>query len=179
MFDKIQCLNFSFNGYLLSSALTIIFLMEMFTTPRNVSRNCKWTLSTSVLSQVEKYYPHMDSRLHCHTKGLVRLKPCSHGYDIVPFRSGPKSDTEGVAFTWVRKKSSGLFQNRSRNWAIQKSEPEVGTIRYRTVPFSCEQKNRSSLGPLSGPVWFPRVTRSWFLWPRLIFRLRVDLIAPH
>ena len=37
-------------------------------------------------------------------------------------------------------KSSGPFQNRSRNWEVRKSEPETGTIRYRTVPFSCEQK---------------------------------------
>ena len=45
-----------------------------------------------------------------------------------------------------------------------KSEPEIGTILCRTVPFSCEQQNRSSLGPLSGPVWFLWVTPSWFLW---------------
>ena len=46
----------------------------------------------------------------------------------------------GVAFTRVRKKSSSPFQNRSRNWAVRKIEPESGTIRYRTVSFSCEQK---------------------------------------
>ena len=93
------------------------------------------------------------------------LRPRSHGYNIVPFRSGPKSGTEkGCVHTAEsEKKSSGPFQNRSRNWAVRKSEPEIRTIRYRTVPFSCEQKNRSSLGPLSGPVWFPQVTPSWFL----------------
>ena len=57
------------------------------------------------------------------------------------------------------KKSSGPFQNRSRNWAVRKSEPEIGTIRYRTVPFSCEQK-LYDIVPLSGPVWYLRVTPS-------------------
>ena len=90
----------------------------------------------------------------------------------VRYRTVPtqKVVRRGVAFTRVRKKSSFPFQNRPRNWAVRKSEPEIGTIRYRTVPFSCEQKNRSSLGSLAGPVWFPRVTptlvsmtQRWFL----------------
>ena len=72
------------------------------------------------------------------------------------------------------KKSSGPFQNRSRNWAVRKSEPEIGTIRYRTVPFSCEQK-WYDIVPLSGPVWYLRVTPSWFLLPYLMSRLRLDL----
>ena len=41
MFDKIHCFNFSSNGYLPSSALTIMFLVEMFKTPRSLLRNCK------------------------------------------------------------------------------------------------------------------------------------------
>ena len=91
-------------------------------------------------------------------------RPCSYGYDIVPFHFGPfqKVVRRGVAFTRVRKKSSGPFQNRSRNWAVRKSEPEIGTIRYRTVQLSCEQK-RYDIVPLSGPVWYLRVTPSWFL----------------
>ena len=109
--------------------------------------------------------------------GMCCFRPCSHGYDIVPFHFGPfqKVVRRGVAFTRVRKKSSGPFQNRSRNWAVRKSEPEIGTIRYRTVPFSCEQK-RYDIVPLSGPVWYIRVTPSWFL---MMSRLRLDLIAPH
>ena len=51
--------------------------------------------------------------------------------------------------TRVRKELSGPFQNRSRNWAVRKSEPEIGTIRYRTVPFSFEQK-RYDIVQLSG-----------------------------
>ena len=108
---------------------------------------------------------------------MTQLGPCSHGYDIVPFHFGPfqKVVRRGVAFTRVGKKSSGPFQNRSRNWAVRKSEPEIGTIRYRTVPFSCEQK-RYDIVPLSGPVWYIRVTPSWFL---MMSRLRLDLVAPH
>ena len=55
-----------------------------------------------------------------------------------------------VPFTRVRKKLSGPFENRSRNWAVLKSEPEIGTIRYRTIPFSCEQK-RYDIVPLFEP----------------------------
>ena len=56
-----------------------------------------------------------------------------------------------VAFTRVWKKIKRVsFQNRSRNWAVRKSEPDIGTIRYRTVPFSCEQK-RYDIVPLFGP----------------------------
>ena len=97
-----------------------------------------------------------------HTR--ANFRPCSHGYDIVPFHFGPFQNVvrRGVAFTRVRKKSSGPFQNRSRNWAVRKSEPEIGTIRYRTVPLSCEQK-RYDIVPLSGPVWYLQVTPSWFL----------------
>ena len=38
-------------------------------------------------------------------------RPCSHGYDIVPFHFGPlqKVVQRGVAFIRVRKKSSGPF----------------------------------------------------------------------
>ena len=56
---------------------------------------------------------------------------------------------EGCVHTGT-KTLSGPFQNRSRNWAVRKSEPEIRTIRYRTVPFSCEQK-RYDIIPLSGP----------------------------
>ena len=95
---------------------------------------------------------------------IVSPRPCSHGYDIVPFHFGlfQKVVQREVAFTRERKKSSGPFQNRSRNWAVRKSEPEIGTIRYRIVPFSCEQK-RYDIVPLFGPVWYLRVTPSWFL----------------
>ena len=48
------------------------------------------------------------------------------------------------------KKSSGPFQNRSRNWAVRKSEPEIGTRRYRTVPLSCEQKQYDTIPFCSG-----------------------------
>ena len=51
-------------------------------------------------------------------------------YRTVPLWSVPKSSTERGAFTWVQKKSSGPFQNRSRNWAIQKRGPEIGKIQY-------------------------------------------------
>ena len=70
------------------------------------------------------------------------LRPCPNGYDIVPFHFGPfqKWYGEGLRLYGYGKKSSGPFQNRFRNWAVRKSEPEIGTIRYRTVPFSCEQK---------------------------------------
>ena len=54
---------------------------------------------------------------------------------------------EGLRSHGYEKKSSGPFQNRSRNWAVRKSEPEIGTIRYRTVPFSSEQKRYDIVPP--------------------------------
>ena len=69
---------------------------------------------------------------------------------------------EGLRSHGYGKKSSGPFQNRSRNWGVRKSGPESGTIRYRTVPFSCEQK-WYDIVPLSGPVLYLWVTSSWFL----------------
>ena len=70
------------------------------------------------------------------------LRPCSHGYDIVPFHFGPfqKVVRRGVAFTRVRKKSSGPFQNRSRNWAARKVNQKLE--RYDIVPFR-SRVNRS------------------------------------
>ena len=47
---------------------------------------------------------------------------------------------EGLRLHGYEKKSSGPFQNRSRNWVVRKREPESGTIRYCIVLFSCEQK---------------------------------------
>ena len=62
-------------------------------------------------------------------------------YRTVPLRSVPKSSTErGCIHKCTEKRSSGPFQNRSRNWAVHKSEPEIGTRRYRTILFSFEQK---------------------------------------
>ena len=84
----------------------------------------------------------------------VRTWPCSHGYDIVPFHFGPfqKVARRGVAFTRVREKNQSVSS---------KTGPEIGRYgkvnqkleRYDIVPF-CSRVNRSSLGPLSGPVWF-------------------------
>ena len=94
----------------------------------------------------------------------IQLRPCSHGYDIVQFHFGSfqKVVRRGVAFTRVRKKIKRSVPKHSRNWAVWKSEPESGTIRYRTVPFSCEQK-RYDIVPLSGPVLYLWVTPNWFL----------------
>ena len=58
----------------------------------------------------------------------------------VSYRSTLVRSKKWYAFTRLWKKSSGLFQNRSRNWAVWKSEPEIGMIQYRTIPFLCEQK---------------------------------------
>ena len=118
--------------------------------------------------RLEKRHPVSDSKAKKNTLiggtspygTYMALPPPPGSYRSVPVQ---KVVRRGVAFTRVRKKSSGPFQNRSRNWAVWKSEQETGTIRYGTVPFSCEQKDRSSLGPLSGPVWFKRVTPSWCL----------------
>ena len=45
-----------------------------------------------------------------------------------------------------------------RGGGLRKNEQEIGKLRYRTIPFSCEQKNpeknRSSLGPLSALFGF-------------------------
>ena len=67
-------------------------------------------------------------------------------YRTVPPRSVPKSGTERGCVHTGNEKSSGPFQNRSRNWSVRKSEPEIGTIRYRTVPLSCEQTCLVSMG---------------------------------
>ena len=64
---------------------------------------------------------------------------------------------EGLHSHGYARKSSGPFQNRSRNWVIWKSGPEFGKIRYHTIQFSCEQK-RYDIVLLSEPVWYPRVT---------------------
>ena len=72
----------------------------------------------------------------------------SSGEGITLFRCVPvrpkKWHGDGLRSYGYRKKSRGPFQNRSRNWAVRKSEPETGTARYLTVPFSWEQKIRSS-----------------------------------
>ena len=123
MLDKIHCFNFSFNGYLLSSALTIIFLMEMFKTPRNLLRNCKWTLWTSVWSQVEKWYPLYGFQTLLPHKRIGKIEAL-----FVPFRSGPKCGTErGCVHTGTEK------NHEVRSKTGPESEPEIGTIRYRTV----------------------------------------------
>ena len=75
-------------------------------------------------------------------------------YRTVPLRFVPNSFQKvvlrGLRSHGYEKKLSGLFQNRSRNWALRKSEPEIETTRYRTVPFSCGQK-RYDIVPFSGP----------------------------
>ena len=54
-----------------------------------------------------------------------------------------KADKErGCTHTVVCKKSSEPVQNRSKIWVVQKSEPEIGPVRKRTVPFSYEQKKQ-------------------------------------
>ena len=95
----------------------------------------------------------------------------SHGYGKLK-RSVPKqvqklSGTE----KWIRNWNDTISYRSVLVWKE--------AVRYRTVLFSCEQKNRSSLGPLYGPVWFLQVTPSWLLWPHLMPRLRLGLIAHH
>ena len=105
--------------------------------------------------------------------------PHSHKNDCVPFRSCPFQKVVSVRLLHgYRKKSSGPFQYMSRNCAVRRSEPEIQTIRKRTVPFSYEQKNRSSSGPLSSPVWFLLVTPSWFLLlPQMDQMSRVEIMG--
>ena len=83
-------------------------------------------------------------------------------YRTVLLRSVPKSGTERGCVHTGTEKIKWSVPNRSRNWAVRKSGPEIRTIRYRTVPFPCEQKPYDIV-PLSGPVWYLRVTPSWFL----------------
>ena len=40
---------------------------------------------------------------------------------------------EGLRSHGYGKKTSGPFQNRFRNWAVWKSEPEIGTIRFNSI----------------------------------------------
>ena len=47
--------------------------------------------------------------------------------------------------------------------------------RYRTVPLRSVPKSGTDIVPLSGPVWYLRVTRSWFLLRYLMSKLRSDL----
>ena len=107
-------------------------------------------------------------------------RPCSHGYDTVPSHFGPfkKVVQRGIAFTWIRKKIKRSVPKQIQKLAIQKSGPEIGKIRYHAIQFSCEQK-QYDIVTLSEPVWYLRVKPSWFLWPLLMSRLRLDLIAPH
>ena len=74
----------------------------------------------------------------------AKLRPCSHWYNIgqlVTLRSVPKSGTERDRIHTGTEKTQKV---RSRNWAVRKSEPEIGTIRYRTVPFR-SRVNRSGM----------------------------------
>ena len=73
-------------------------------------------------------------------KSIIRRKLDPVHTGTISYRStsvrSKKWHGEGLRSHGYGKKSSGPFQNRSRNWAVRKSEPEIGTIRYRTVPFS-------------------------------------------
>ena len=56
----------------------------------------------------------------------------------ISYRSVPKSGTEEVLCSHgYGKNQVDRSENRSRNWAVPKSEPEIGTVRYRTISFSC------------------------------------------
>ena len=98
---------------------------------------------------------------------ILYSSPLSHGHDygFVLVRSGPfrKTRRREVAFTQGnRNKPSEPVQNRFKIWMVRESEPEIGPVRKRTIPFPYEQKGRSSSGPLSGPAGFLRVHASAF-----------------
>ena len=69
---------------------------------------------------------------------------------------------EGLRSHGYGKKIKRSVPKQVQKLGGTESEPEIGTIPYRTVPFSCEQK-QYDIVPLSGPVWHLRVTPSWFL----------------
>ena len=61
-----------------------------------------------------------------------------------------------------RNKPSEPIQNRFKIRMVRKSEPEIEPVRKRYIPFSYEQKGRSSSGPRSGPAGFLQVHASAF-----------------
>ena len=98
---------------------------------------------------------------------ILYSRPPSHGHesDFILVRSGlfQKAGRREVAFTrGYRNKLSEPVQNRFKIRMVRKSEPEIGPVRKRTIPFPYEHKGRSSSGPLSGPAGFLRVHTSVF-----------------
>ena len=113
----------------------------------------KWKCKQFLVRKCRQSHVSLSSFLLCSNRilhcGLFSFRPCSHGYDIVPFHFSPfqKMVLRGAAFTRVWKKSSSLFENGSRNWTVRKSEPKIGTIRYRTVLFSVLFSREQKTGP--------------------------------
>ena len=75
-----------------------------------------------------------------------------HEYDFILVRSGSfqKAGRRDVAFTrGYRDKPSEPVQNRFKIRMVRKSEPEIGPVHKRTIPFPYEEK----AGPVQ--VHFP------------------------
>ena len=78
---------------------------------------------------------------------ILYSRPPSHGLEcefctgtLGPFQ---KADRRDVAFTQLYKnKPSEPVQNRFKIRIVRKSEPEIGPVRKRTIPFPYEQKRQ-------------------------------------
>ena len=116
---------------------------------------------------------------------ILYSRPPLHGHEchFILVRSGPfqKAGRREVAFTQgYRNEPSEPVQNRFKIRMVRKSEPEIGSVRKRTIPFPYEQKGSSSSGPLSGPVGFLLVHTSAFhlLSPSILEKLSFPAEVP-
>ena len=93
---------------------------------------------------------------------LSRPRSHGHGCDCILVRSGPFQKAgrdRGCIHTGETKKSSELVQNRSKIRVVRKNKPEVGPVRKRTVPFSCEQKRQVHFRFTFRTCWVSTATR--------------------
>ena len=113
------------------------------------------------MSSLQRYLHGLFCKGEISEEGKKGMRPMAaqlgraHG---LPVHSGLFQKAIWVAYIRTWKKSSETFQNRSRNWVVLKSEPEIGPVRRYTVLFPYEHENKSSSGPLSELVWHSQVT---------------------
>ena len=104
----------------------------------------------------------------------------NHGCDFILVRSSPfqKAGRErGCIHTGVWKKSSEPVHNKSKIRVVWKSEPEIGPVRKRSVPFPYEQKRQVQFRSTFRACSFLRVHASafhlltWLLSPSILEKL--------
>ena len=106
-------------------------------------------------------------RWHAYSIGQMQIlysRPPSHGHecDFILVRSGPfqKAGRRDIAFTQLYKnKHREPVQNRFKIRIVRKSEPEIGPVRKRTIPFPYEQKRQIQFRSTFRTCWVSTSTR--------------------